>query len=137
MNTLNATELLEQRIQLLESEQRESRQAFRKVLTETGDSLRPASLVRNMLSSSISDDEVKAPVMDSAIGLATGFVARKILLGSVHNPLTRMAANLLQAGISAYVAKHPDAIKQAGAKLMDFIGKKTKEKNEDQQPDNE
>jgi hypothetical protein len=137
MNTPNATELLEERIKLLETEHTESRRAFRKILAETGDSLRPASMIRNMLSHTVSDNEVKAPVLDSAIGLATGFVARKLLLGSVHNPLTRMAANLVQAGISSYVAKHPDAIKNAGAKLMDFIGKKTKGKNEDQQPDNE
>ena len=131
MNKPKATELLEERIKLLETQQAEARQAFRQQLAETGNSLRPSSIIRNMVSGSASDEEVKAPFLDSAIGLATGFVAKKLLLGSVHNPITKIAANLIQAGVSAYVAKHPEAIKNIASKLMGFIGKKNKDENED------
>ncbi len=134
MNHKNAIEALNENIRLMEIEQAKALVSLKEQLHVTGELLTPAGFIRNMLKPSAPEADVKINVLDAVIGIATGFLTKKVLLGSTHNPLMNIAGTILQAGVATFVSQHPDPIKNAASKLIDriFTKKDKQEKNEDE-----
>jgi hypothetical protein len=112
---------------IAELEEKASRQ--KKEIEETflivSENLKPANLfkngVRSVLSGSHNDE-----LVNILIGLGTGFVSRKLLLGKPHGFVGKTVGKALQWGMAGLVSKNAESIKETAGKVIDRIFRKSK-----------
>lgn len=82
----------------------------------------PSMLIKNSLRGLISTPQGGSyNILNAAIGLTTGFLSKKLLIGGSHNPVKKILGALLQFAVAKVVSKHPDTIKSTGGKLLKGI----------------
>jgi hypothetical protein len=130
---MNAIESLDRSIQQAEAEHAAARMAFREDLALAGENLNPSSIIGRMISPNTDkqdmEDQTISPV-DNVIGIASGFLTKKLLLGATHNPLLKLAGYLVQAGVTELVSRHPEQVKRAGNKVFQLLSRKKKEEKQ-------
>ena len=118
-------------IQLLESERAVKGQILKEQFLLTYESLKPINLIKSTLkeiaTSPISGDNV----LGSIIGLATGYLSKKIVVGGSANIFRKLLGSVLQLGVTNTVSRHPEAIRLIGQYIMQYIRGK-KERNPDE-----
>lgn len=117
---------IRQKIEILEAEKIEQGKILKADLFELYESLKPINLIKKTMKEISTSPYLMDNLVDSSIGLATGFVSKKLLIGKSDNVLKRIFGNILQFGIGNMVAQHPDAIKSVGAFLFQHIFKNRK-----------
>lgn len=114
---------LENKKQLLQLE-------LKATVKEKLEGLKPANLIKTVWNEVSSSPEIKHNILDNSLGLAAGFVSRKILIGKSHNPVRRLLGSLAQYGITNVVANNSNPIKNAGLSLLKLIFKKKNKKQD-------
>jgi hypothetical protein len=127
---MNAIESLDQSIRQVEAEHATTHKVFRENLALAGENLNPSSIIGMMINPGKNkqdiEDKTISPV-DSVIGMTSGFITKKLLLGATHNPLLKLAGYLVQVGVTELVSRHPEQIKWAGNTLFQLLSRKKKE----------
>jgi hypothetical protein len=137
MKQLNAIDQLNENIRLQEIEYAKAFKILKTDLQKAGNGMKLSSILKDLTGSGEDNDgEKKQSLLDPAIGLATGFLIKKVLFGSISNPLVKVAATILQTGISAWVTEHPGPVKNAGRSIIDFIAKKINPDTSNSKQDN-
>jgi hypothetical protein len=77
----------------------------------TYDSLKPASLIRSTLKEITSSPFLIGNLAGSVIGLTTGYLSNKIVIGSSVSVLRRLIGSVLQFGITNIISKNSEVIK--------------------------
>lgn len=121
-------QLLNEKIIALQAIQTMQLEVLKLQLEITYQSLRPVNLLKNTLYEISTSEEIKENLLNNAIGLATGYISKKALTASSHNPLVKLAGSLLQFTIANVVAKHPETIKQVSKNILQYIFKRKTEK---------
>lgn len=88
----------------------------------TVESLKPINLIKGVFGS----DDAKNSILDSAIGLTTGYLVKKTIVRSSGNPLLNILGTIVGMGITKMVTQHPDGIKSIGGKLLNHFFNKEK-----------
>ena len=114
---------LKEAIVLLENKRALELELLKDQLHVTYESLKPINQIKSMFHSGITSTESGNSVLDTAIGLTTGYLSKKILIGGSINPVTRVLGVLLQTIVANVAAKHSGTIKEAGGALLDRIFK--------------
>ncbi len=65
-----------------------------------------------------SSPDLKNNVINTVIGIGTGNLSKKILIGSSLNPFKRLLGNVVQYAIANVVSKHGDGIKLKAMNLL-------------------
>ena len=123
----NEIELLNEKILSLESKREYEVKLLKEHLYSIHEELKPINLIKNDFKEITTSPEAKNTLIDNVIGLGTGYISRKILVGSSHNPIKNLLGTLLQFTISNMATKHSDKIKTAGENLFDRVIKFTKQ----------
>lgn len=118
MKTTNETDALRASILLLESQQKLDLLLLKSQVHETFESLRPINLIKSTISEVSASSDLKHGLLQNGIGLITGYVSRKILVGTSHNPVVGFLGSLFQFAISNVVAKHSDTVIEKGESLF-------------------
>ena len=125
MQEITSTIGLKDAIQLLESEQAVKKQLLKEQFYITYESLKPISLLRSVINEISSSPYLIDNISGSAIGLASGYLTKKIFVGSSGNLIRKLLGSILQFGVSNVVAQHSDTIKLIGqAVFQHFLNKK-------------
>jgi hypothetical protein len=88
------------------------------------ESLKPINLIKNVVHEVSTSPEIKTDMLDNVIGLATGYLSKKLLIDTSHNPIKKGLGFLLQFAVGNAVSKHTDTIKTIGANLLSRFLKK-------------
>ncbi len=115
-------------IQLLEFEQAEKMVLLKEQFFITYESLKPVNLLKSTLSDITTSPNLIDNIIGTVIGLSTGYLTKKIFIGTSGNLVRKLFGSILQLGVTNVVAKHPDAIKSFGQFLFQLIFR-TKEMN--------
>jgi hypothetical protein len=91
----------------------------------TYESVKPINLIKHTFKEVSSSAEIKDGMLNSVIGLTTGYFTKAILLGSSANPLKKIVGTLLQFTVATLVAQNSDSIKSIGKIVLDKLFKKT------------
>jgi len=126
MQSITTRTQLQLQIAELELVAKAQEAALKETLKETMETLKPVNLFKSVWKQVSSSPEIKENIVDTGIGLAAGFVSKKILVGNTHNPIKRLLGSLAQYGITNIVANHPDLLKSAGSSLIQLLRKKKK-----------
>ena len=111
---------LKEKIHLLE-EKRAGRMIDLKIqFKKTIENLKPINLIEDVFSSTIKNN-----VLVSAIGITSGYLTKKAIVGSSKNPFLKLLGALAGRGIANIMSKHPEEVRSIGAKFFhSLLGKK-------------
>lgn len=106
MKTNNETEELNQLI-LVAQEQNESDLRELKAQFQLAyDSLKPSNIIKNVFQSVINTPDIKDNLVSTAIGLTSGIVGKKLIVGSSHSPARKVLGTVLQFAVTNLVSKY-------------------------------
>lgn len=128
LSSLNA------RISFLEQKRDYDKEVIVSTFHEFLESLKPANMLRHLITSIRESHEMKTDIMHGLVGLGTGFLTNKLLLSSFHGPIKRIIATVIQAGITNAAVKYPEQIKEKSISVLTRILQAMKFKTDDDQP---
>jgi hypothetical protein len=126
MQTTDATEELKNTIRLVEVTQSANRELLKEQLLLTFDSLKPANLIRSTLKEVTSSPFLIDNLAGSVIGLTTGYLSKKIVIGSSANVLRKLFGRILQFGVTRIISKNSGVIELYGKSIFKHLFTKNK-----------
>ena len=120
----NETDALDEAILVLQEKRAHELGVLKEHLQETYTSFRPINLIKSTLKEISASPEIKSDMISNAIGIGTGLVAKRLLVGSSHNPVKRLLGTVLHFAIANVVAKHTGDIKSTGRNLLQRLFKR-------------
>ncbi len=124
MQNITSITGLKNAIRLLEVEQAIKGQLLKEQFYLTCESLKPANLIKSALKDIVSSPNLIENILGNVIGLATGYLSKKIFIGASGNIFRKLSGSILQSGVSNLVAKHPEAILSFGQFILQHIFRK-------------
>ena len=124
MQNITSIAGLKNSIQLLEAEQSIKEQLLKEQLFLAYESLKPVNLIRHTLKEISSSTYLIDNISGSAMGLLSGFLSRKIFVGSSGNLFKKLIGSVLQFGITNIVAQNSDVIKSVGQTVLHHFFRK-------------
>lgn len=117
---MNSTLLLKERILELEKKQEEGMSQIKQQATGIYESFKPVNIIKRSLESSMEIPEIKEKLIHSLLGLATGFITKKILVKKSDSNMGKVLGTILQFVIAAIVAKNTDKIKEVSKSMLQY-----------------
>lgn len=114
MNKPNPTESLNASIAMLEQKRKDDFKLLKEQLRETGESMKPGNLIRSALKDVTQSSQFKSILIKTIIGLAAGFVAKKLVTQHTNNRKNKMLGNALQLGMTFLASNRNTLLKNAG-----------------------
>jgi hypothetical protein len=127
MQNITSSAGLKDAIKLLEAEQEIKAQLLKEQLYLTYESLKPVNLLRHTLKEISSSPYLIDNISGTAMGLLSGFLSRKIFVGSSGNLIRKLIGSILQFGVTNVVAQNSDVIKSIGQALLQHYFRKKKQ----------
>ena len=124
MQKITPTDELKNAIQLLEVEQAAKWLVLKEQFHLTYESLKPVNLFKSTLNEVASSPYLIDNIIGNAVGLATGYLSKKIVIGTSGNIFRKLIGFVLQFGVANFVAHRPDAIKSIGQFILQHVFRK-------------
>lgn len=121
MQNITSIAGLKNAIQLLEAEQAYNGQLLKEQLYFTRESFKPVNLLRGALKDITSSPSFSDNIIGTTIGLAGGYLSKKIFIGTSDNIFRKLFGSILQLGVTKVVAQNPEAIKSFGQYIFQHI----------------
>jgi len=118
MQHITSSAGLKDAIQLLEVEQEIRGQLLKGQLYVAYESLKPLNLLKHTLKEITSSPYMIDNISGGAMGLVSGFLSKKIFVGTSGNLIRKLIGSLLQFGITNVVAQNSGAIRSVGKALF-------------------
>jgi len=115
---------LKEAIYLLKKKQMIELKLLKEQLHIVHESLKPANLIKSAFHQVVSSPDIKGNIIDSIIGLVSGYISKKAFVGGSHNPITKIIGAVIQMGITNVASKNSDTIKSIGERVIQFVIKK-------------
>jgi len=114
----NAVDSLKESIRLLEIRQAEEGKLLKDQFKLTYESLKPVNLIKNSIKELANSEEIKASLFETVISILTGYLTKKMIVGSKSNPFVKILGALMQFGVTSLVAKNADSIRNYISELI-------------------
>lgn len=124
MRAITSSEELRRTIQELELERAVKEQLLREQFMDTYESLRFINFLKSSLKQSISSSSEVTDIAGMALGMASGYISKKLFIGTSGNVFRKLFGSLVQLGVMSFVAKHPSGLKSLGEYLFHQILRK-------------
>jgi len=111
MQNITSPAELKNAIRLLEVEQTIKGQLLKEQFHITYESLKPINILKNTLNDVASSPYLIDNILGTAMGMASGYLSKKIFVGTSGNIFRKLVGSVLQFGVTNIVAKNPEAIK--------------------------
>lgn len=127
----NSTDILKEKIRLLEIKQAEEVKVLKAQFDVTVENLKPVNLLKNAAKEFASSDELRVTLLESSVVLATGFLSKKIMDSTKGGPFIKLLTSLLQLVAPALVGQYSEQIQNFIMHYVDrFLKKPDKEQPE-------
>jgi hypothetical protein len=113
--------LLKERIAFLEDRQNQEIAMLKDQAHTTYESLKPMNFLKDTLEEFTTQPDLKNNVLDGIAGVTTGYLSKKLIIGTSNNPVKKLAGTLFQVGITALVAKNSSKIKAVSEVLLKHL----------------
>ena len=108
MKKTNHTGTLKEVIELLKRKQEHELIELKDQYFYTYESLKPANLIKKAFGQMAHSSEFRTNVVSNVVGLATGYLSKKVLIGSTHSPVKKILGSLLQFVVTTAVSKRTE-----------------------------
>jgi len=130
MQNITSIAELKDAIQVLEVEQGIKEKILKEQLYLTYESLKPINILKKTLKEISSSPYMIDNISGTAMGLASGFLSKKIFIGASGSLFRKLIGSILQFGITNVVAQNSSIIKSIGQAIFQYFLRK-KELNSD------
>lgn len=110
--------MLDELILVKEAEHKAEGELLKVHFLVTYESLRPINILKSTFKEAVNAPGIKAGVVNTFLGLAAGFLAKKILVGSTQNPLKKILAAFIETIVSGIVNCHGEEVKSFGNNIV-------------------
>lgn len=125
MQKITTTEELHAAILILKVKQKEQGVILKDQFRTTYENLKPLNFLKNTFSQLTTDPDLKVGIANGLIGMAAGYLSKKVMIGSTHNPIKQLLGGILQIGVTGIVSKNADGIKTTFSDIIQkFISNK-------------
>ena len=111
----NEADALKDAINLLQNKQAHELRLLKEQFHITYDSLKPINLIKKGFLDVTASPDIKKTLINNAIGLATGYLSKKVLIGSSHNPIKKLLGTILEFAVASVVVKQVNNTVNEGA----------------------
>lgn len=126
MAKITAGKSLKNKIKVLENDQAVNGKLVKKQFDHVKENVKPDNIVKNKFNKVINSPNLVENVIGLTTGLASGYLTKKLAVGSKGNILRRILGASIQLGVTTFVAQHPKAIKSYVIGILKYIRSKTK-----------
>jgi len=118
--------LLEERIIFLEDCQSREIVLLKEQAHTTYESFKPINLLKNTLEEFTYQPDLKEIILKGMAGVTTGYLSKKIFVGTSNNPIKKLTGMLFQVAVTTLVAGNSDKLKAIGEVfLKHLLGRET------------
>jgi hypothetical protein len=121
MQNISSVAELRNAIQLLQIEQAENGQLLRNQFYVTYESFKPFNILRRTFHKLSASSNPVDDIVGTIIGLVTGSLSKKIVVGASGSLIRKLLGTLLQVGVTSVVTQHPDKIKSYGQSILQYF----------------
>ena len=126
MENITSSAELKIAIQILETEQEIGAQLIKKQIILVHDSIKPINLLKNTVNDFVTSPYLIDNILGGAVGLASGYLSKKIVVGASGNLFRKLLGIVMQFGVTNAVSQHPEGIKSIGQYIFKHILTKKK-----------
>jgi hypothetical protein len=126
MQNITSSAELKDAIRLLEVEQVTKRELLKEQLQITYESLKPINILRKTLRDITLSQDLTDNIIGTASGLASGYLSKKVFIGTSGNLFRKLIGSILQFGVTTVVSQHPDAIRSLGKFVLQYFFRRRK-----------
>ncbi len=101
----NQSELLNQAIESLELQQKNELRDIKNQFEKVCDSIRPINILSETISDFRSMHDVRNNVLTNVVSVATGYLSKRLILGSSQNMFKKIGGYLLQYAVTNFTSK--------------------------------
>lgn len=124
MRKITSTTELKESIFLLEIKKANEARLLKEQFMITYESIKPVNLIKNSISELITSPGLKEGLLNTTLSIAAGYLSKRVVVGSTHNPLKQLLGTFLQMGVTNIVSKNTDGIKSGVMSLINnFLSK--------------
>lgn len=134
MPTMNPSEMLTERIASLERQRETDLLALKYQLHETGESLKPANIVKSAVQDVAQNDQVRSVFKKAMIGVAIGLVAKMVLSKKKKKKPGNLMRTALSIGINMLISNRYRLLKSAGAMALSALATNIMNRRRNHQP---
>lgn len=113
--------LLKERIAFLKDRQSQQIILLKEQAHITFESLKPINFLQDTIIDFTSQSDLKENVFNGIAGVTTGFLSKKLIVGTTNSPVKKLVGTLLQVGITALVTKNSSKIKAIGEVFLKHL----------------
>ena len=124
MKKLNPTDALNELILISEQQYHNDLRLLKEQFHTAYESVKPINLLKNFVHEVTASPEIKEDILGNILGLATGFISRKLMLDENSGTVKKVFATILQFAITNVVAKQSINIKAVGTALLNNFFKR-------------
>ncbi len=131
MSTVHHTEALTTMIQSLEERRLNELSELKAQLHLTGESMKPVNLIKSAANELTGNKNIKSYLLQAGVGLAVGYLTKKLVESSKTNPKSKLIGNIAEMGLNNLTANQYSVVKVAAPLLFGLVVsfiKKRKEK---------
>lgn len=128
MEKSEATASLRELILLKEAENNIEAKQLKEHFHLAYESFKPLNIIKSLFKETISDPDIKTQAINSAIGMATGFVAKKMVVGGSNNIINKLLGIAVEIIVAKKVTNNAEEIKSITGILVEKIMNQTKAK---------
>jgi len=130
MKKLTAEMELKEAIQILEAEQTAKGLILKEQLYNTYETLKPINILKKTLQDVSASPYLIDNILGSAVGMTSGFLTKRIFVGTSGSLLRKLLGSILQFGVTNAVAQHTDTIKSIGQLMLQFFRRRKERKSD-------
>jgi hypothetical protein len=105
---------LKARMAQLEMKREAEMEAIHEEVSEFIESLKPVNLIKGFFKSVRESSDLKSDLLHGALGMATGFLTNRLLLGKMKGPFKKILGWAINAGLTNAAIRYPETIKDKG-----------------------
>lgn len=121
MQSITTAAELKNAIQQLEVKQAGEFKLMKEEFEDTYENLKLINIIKNTFKQAASAPDLKTDIINTAIGLSTGFVAKKLMLGKTLNPFSKLLGVIVELAVANKVTKNATGIKTIGSMIFKKI----------------
>ena len=117
----NSVVQLQQLIRTKEDELELERRLLKISFQSAIEKLKPINLIKNSIKEVITAPNLQNNIINNVIGLASGFLTKKLVVGKTHNPISKLVGMLIEVGVANKVTANADGIKSIAHLLLNKV----------------
>lgn len=124
MKKLNETDALNELIQLNQQQYDTDLRLLKEQFHIAYESIKPINFIKNLVHEVTALPEIKEDLASNILGLATGFISKKIMIDEKGSTFKKVIGTVLQFAVANVVSKHSVNIKAVGTALFNNFFKR-------------